>query len=232
MTSPLNSCLRRKRSASTIWYNRSSKYRKNPALPQTTTWNHNTHFHHYLLRQFPQRVDRALDIGCGLGLFSQKLARRAKRVDALDVDRDIVERATRLNKKQNVRHIHTSFIEADLPEASYDVIASIASLHHMELAAALGKMKALLRPSGTVIILGLYKERTLADYLYSVISIPINFACIAWHRSPNQKLETITAPTQSAQLSLAQIRTVAEMLMPGCSLRRHLFWRYSLIWHK
>lgn len=196
-----------------------------------TTWNHNTHFHRYLLRQFPQQVDRALDIGCGLGLFSQKLSRRAKNVDALDVDEYIIERATQLNKKQNVRHIHTSFIEADLLEASYDVIASIASLHHMELAAALEKMKALLRPSGTIIILGLYRESTLADYLYSAISIPINFICIVWHRSSTQT-SVPTAPTRPAQLPLSQIRTVAETLMPGCSLRRHLFWRYSLTWHK
>lgn len=200
-------------------------------LSQATAWNHNTHFHRYLLRQFPQQVDRALDIGCGFGLFSQKLAERAKSVDALDVDKSSVERATQLNKKQNIRHLHTSFLEADLPEASYDVISSIASLHHMELEAALRKMKALLRPSGTIVILGLYREKTLADYIYSVISIPLNFICIAWHRSSTQS-PVLTAPTRPAQLPLAQIRTVAKTLMPGCALRRHLFWRYSLIWQK
>lgn len=194
-------------------------------------WNHNTHFHRYLLRQFPQQVERALDVGCGLGLFSQKLSERAKSVYALDANKDIVERATQLNKKKNVRHIHASFIEADLLEASYDVIASIASLHHMDLAAALEKMKALLRPSGTIIILGLYRKRTLADHLYSIISIPINFICIAWHH-PSTQASAPTAPTRPAQLPLAQIRTVAERLMPGCSLRRHLFWRYSLVWQK
>lgn len=198
-------------------------------MSQTSKWNHNTNFHRYLLRQLPQRVGRAMDVGCGLGSFSQKLARRAETVDALDIDREIVERAAQFNGEQNIRYLHTDFLRADLPEASYDVVASIASLHHMDLIAALRKMKVLLRPSGTMIVLGLYRERTLTDYVYSVFSIPINFICLAWHRS---SAPAPIAPTRPAQLPLAEIRTVAETLMPGCSIRRHLFWRYSLIWRK
>jgi 2-polyprenyl-3-methyl-5-hydroxy-6-metoxy-1,4-benzoquinol methylase len=54
-------------------------------------WNHNNHFHNYLLRQLPTKVNRSLDIGCGLGFFARKLAERSEFVDALDVDSAILK---------------------------------------------------------------------------------------------------------------------------------------------
>jgi 2-polyprenyl-3-methyl-5-hydroxy-6-metoxy-1,4-benzoquinol methylase len=56
-------------------------------------WNHNSHYHNYLLRQLPIEVEQILDVGCGQGLFASKVANRAKRVDAIDVDRATIEEA-------------------------------------------------------------------------------------------------------------------------------------------
>jgi ubiquinone/menaquinone biosynthesis C-methylase UbiE len=74
---------------------------------------------------------------------------------------------------------------ANLPEADDDVIVSIATLHHMDIEAALKKMKLLLRPSGKLLILGLYQEKTLIDYAYSAIAVPLNFVYLKWHQLPN-----------------------------------------------
>lgn len=194
-------------------------------------WNHNAHFHNYLLRQIPKRVYRALDVGCGLGLFAWKLAERSEVVDALDVDSTVLAEALRLNPAPNIFYLKDDFLVADLPEADYDVIVSIATLHHMDIEAALKKMKLLLRPSGKLLILGLYQKKTLIDYAYSVISIPLNFVYLKWHRASVTKPTTV-APTRPAQLSLNQIRRVADTITPSFRLRRHLFWRYSLIWQK
>ena len=46
-------------------------------------WNHNNHFHNYLLRQLPKKVNRTLDVGCGLGFFAKKLAERSELVEAV-----------------------------------------------------------------------------------------------------------------------------------------------------
>ena len=115
-------------------------------------WNHNSHFHNYLLRQCPVNIRRALDIGCGLGLFAQRLAERSEVVDAIDADNIILNEASNRNAASNVHYFHAGFLKADLPEASYEAIAAIASLHHMDLEAALTKMKALLCPSGKLIL--------------------------------------------------------------------------------
>jgi 2-polyprenyl-3-methyl-5-hydroxy-6-metoxy-1,4-benzoquinol methylase len=143
-------------------------------------WNHNAHFHNYLLRQIPKRVYRILDVGCGLGLFAWKLAERSEVVDALDVDSAVLAEALSLNPAPNISYLKDDFLVADLPEADYDIIVSIATLHHMDIEAALKKMKLLLRPSGKLLILGLYQEKTLIDYAYSAISVPLNFVYLKW----------------------------------------------------
>lgn len=194
-------------------------------------WNHNTYYHSYLLRQIPRRVYRALDIGCGLGFFAWELAARSEAVDALDIDSAVLAEASIFNPAANISYLNADFLVANLPEADYDVIVSIASLHHMDLEAALKKMKFLLRPSGKLLILGLYQEKTLIDYIYSAISILLNFAYQKLHRA-SIAIPTAVALTRPAQLSLKQINKIAHTILPGCRLQRHLFWRYSLVWQK
>jgi 2-polyprenyl-3-methyl-5-hydroxy-6-metoxy-1,4-benzoquinol methylase len=126
-------------------------------------WNHNIHYHSYLLRQIPIKVNRVLDVGCGLGLFAWKLAERAEVVDALDVDSAILAEASNYNPAPNITCQQADFLKSALPEAAYDVIVSIATLHHMDMEAALQKMKLLLRPSGKLLILGRnYSARVLS----------------------------------------------------------------------
>jgi ubiquinone/menaquinone biosynthesis C-methylase UbiE len=174
-------------------------------------WNHNTHYHRYLLRQLPRRVDRALDVGCGLGLFAWKLAERAKAVDALDIDSVILAEASNRYSAPNIAYRQADFLAAELPEATYGVIVAIASLHHMDLEAALRKMRRLLCSSGKLLILGLYRETTPVDYAYSAISVPLNLVYLKWHRASNTVPEI--APTRPAQLSLKQIQAVANNCM-------------------
>ena len=194
-------------------------------------WDHNVHHHPHLLHQIPGRVDRCLDIGCGLGLFAQKLAKRSGVVDALDVDAAVLAAAADLNRASNIAYINGDFLVAELPEAAYDVIVAIASLHHMDMTAALQKMKRLLCPAGMLLILGLYREKTAIDYAYSAISIPLNAVYGQWYQTLAARPANI-APTRPAQASLKQIKTIADKIIPGCRLRRHFFWRYSLIWQK
>ncbi len=194
-------------------------------------WNHNNHFHSYLLHQLPKKVNLALDVGCGLGFFAKKLSQRSEFVEAIDVDKAIIEEASKRNSAPNIYYLQADFLEADLSERSYDAIIAIASLHHMDLETALSKMKMLLNSSGKLLILGLYRETTILDYLYSFISVFLNLIYLNWHRASITTSMT-TAPILPAQLSIEQIKTVANTLIPGFRFQRHLFWRYSLLWQK
>ena len=48
-------------------------------------WTANNHYHDFLLSHVPQNCDNALEIGCGTGAFARLLAKRSKRVIALDL---------------------------------------------------------------------------------------------------------------------------------------------------
>src|SRR5438105_12851371 len=55
------------------------------ALLADETWDHNSHYHGFLLRQLPRHCGAVLDLGCGTGAFSRCLATRADHVLGLDL---------------------------------------------------------------------------------------------------------------------------------------------------
>ena len=54
-------------------------------------WNHNQHFHPWILRALPPGTARVLDVGCGRGDLDAALAGVAGTVDGIDPDREMVE---------------------------------------------------------------------------------------------------------------------------------------------
>ncbi len=147
-------------------------------------WNHNNHYHAFLLTHVPNECEVALDIGCGVGEFASRLAQVCKTVEAIDPDRQAIDCARTLwNAYPNVRwHAHP-FEGNSWTAAGYGFVSAIASLHHVELAPMVAHMKRLLKPGGVLAILGLYKETTISDLLYSAAAIPVNF--IIWKNSTN-----------------------------------------------
>jgi 2-polyprenyl-3-methyl-5-hydroxy-6-metoxy-1,4-benzoquinol methylase len=50
----------------------------------------NNHYHNFLLRQLPDDCQNALEVGCGKGEFSRRLAERSQRVLALDLSPEMI----------------------------------------------------------------------------------------------------------------------------------------------
>lgn len=202
-------------------------------MPPIQQWNHNNHYHNYLLGQLPVGVERALDVGCGQGFFAARLAQMAAHVDAVDVDRAILDEAIRLHSSvANVNFHLGDFVALQWPSNYYDIVTSIASLHHMDPHKALEEMKRVLRPGGCLAILGLYRGGTIVDLAISAVALPADLIQKhILHRSDGAQLG-MTAPTLDPPHSLAQINQMATAILPGARIRRHLFWRYSLLWRK
>ena len=186
-----------------------------------------------MLKQLPSRIERALDIGCGHGAFASCLAELATYVDAVDVDIYALNEACRLcTRYSNLKFIHGDFVTLNLPTAHYDVVTSLAVLHHMELFQALEQMKRVLRPGGVLVVLGLYREATISDYMASAAGVLTNLVyrhVIHQHNiTDSTKVALAKAPTST----LREIKVAANAVTPGAWIRRHLLWRYSLIWEK
>jgi SAM-dependent methyltransferase len=201
-------------------------------------WDHNRHYHPFLLRSLPVRRESALEIGCGTGEFARLLARHFERVTAIDLSPEMVGRARELSRGVAL----IEFTQADvgsvaLPPESFDCIASIATLHHLPLEDTLVKLSTALRPGGVLLILDLYQPRTVADFAWSAAAWPSDLALRAWHHGrlrdpPDVRRAWSEHARHDVYPTLADVRALGEGLLPGAVVRRHLFWRYSLVWQK
>ena len=118
-------------------------------------------FGHLLLRILPPLV--VADLGAGEGLLSELLARRCKKVIAVDNSEKIVAFGATKAKKNGLRNLE--FRQGDLQNPpveanSVDLVILSQALHHAEMpAAALRSAHKILKPGGQILILDLLKHQ-------------------------------------------------------------------------
>ncbi|MEU0383138.1 class I SAM-dependent methyltransferase [Streptomyces chartreusis] len=197
-------------------------------------WDHNAHFHRWILRQLPRRVGSALDVGCGSGDLVRLPATRAERVHGIDADPVITARARELTPTAVAVTYTAADAPAGLPDGPYDVITCVAVLHHLPFTQALQAFRDRLAAGGTLVIVGVARERTPTDHLLSIASVPLNvvMALLKNRGRPAPRPVSMTAPTRPADMTFPEIVREARTVLPGARLRRRLFWRYTLVWHR
>jgi 2-polyprenyl-3-methyl-5-hydroxy-6-metoxy-1,4-benzoquinol methylase len=100
-------------------------------------FNHNNFYHPYLLRQLPAACNRALDVGCGTGLFVRRLAQHTRSVVGIDRAPEVITAARALSEGiPNVSYLEADLVNAELGSEHYDYISCVASIHHMPFADA------------------------------------------------------------------------------------------------
>ncbi len=208
------------------------------ALLPTDGWSHNSHYHDFLLKQISVRCTDALDIGCGTGAFSRHLAQRSERVLALDLSPRMIEIAQGRSKQYpNIDFQVADVITWELSVDQFDCIASIATLHHLPLEETLTRMKNALRANGMLLILDLFQPEGLSDALTELAAVPVHLI-LSWIktgrlRESRQAREAWAQHGQNdSYLTLSQIRQVCATALPGTRVRKHLLWRYSIVWKK
>jgi ubiquinone/menaquinone biosynthesis C-methylase UbiE len=94
-------------------------------LSEAEGWDHNTHYHALLLRQLPERLNDALEIGCGTGAFARSLAERSERVLAVDLSPRMVDVARSRSKRHpNVEYLPVDADSWEFPAERFDCVAS------------------------------------------------------------------------------------------------------------
>jgi len=126
-------------------------------------------FGHLLLRILPPLV--VADLGAGEGLLSELLARRCKKVIAVDNSEKIVAFGAAKAKKNGLKNLE--FRQGDLQNPpiephSVDLVILSQALHHAENpAAALESAHKILKPGGQILLLDLLRHHfTKAHELY------------------------------------------------------------------
>ena len=90
---------------------------------------------------------RALEIGCGTGLFTEMFACSGAAISACDISPDLLAMARRRLPEGYVRFIQGRFEDCTFP-FPFDAVIGSSVLHHLDCEHALGKIFALLRPGG------------------------------------------------------------------------------------
>jgi 2-polyprenyl-3-methyl-5-hydroxy-6-metoxy-1,4-benzoquinol methylase len=190
-------------------------------------WNHNSAYHPWLIPIAAQHCGDVLDVGCGEGLLVQRLAPVSRSVTGIDPDPSAVQRARdRLAAEPNVTVEQAGFDDYDARVARFDLIVFVASIHHMDLQSSLVKARKLLRPSGEIAVVGLSANKTAADWLWSAACLPA-VRIGSWLHA---EIRDIGVPVADAHENLAEIRRIADDVLPGAVVRRALYYRYLLRW--
>ena len=194
-------------------------------------WNHNAVFHRELVRDAAARGGRALDVGCGDGLLVQRLAGVCREVTGVDNESAALLRARRRLAGTPSAHVHDADIMSGATAellGRFETVTCVAVLHHLPLEAGLVRLSELVAPGGRLIIVGLAANESAWDWLLSGLTLIPARAAGRWHHE-TRDIGVLTAP---ARESLREIRAVAARVLPGCRLRRRMYWRYRLTWDR
>ena len=191
-------------------------------------WNHNVHYQRVIVAAVPAGCGAAVDVGCGDGMLARKLAGRCASVTGIDADERMIEVARELGRGvPGLSFVRDDFLGHPFGAASFDFACANTALHHMDFAAALAKMARLLRPGGRLAVVGLARDGSPADLAIGAAGIPANvyYKRVKGEGDPG-------APIRDPDMTWGQVRRTAGRVLPGARYRRHLLWRYSIVWTK
>ena len=193
-----------------------------------TRWNHNTHYHALLLAAVPGGCSDALDVGCGEGGLARELCAIVPRVVGIDPDPRSIELARAQDPTGSVEYVLGDVLSHPFAPASFDLVTAVATLHHLPARQALRRLTALLRPGGTLAIIGLGRRRLPRDLpweLAGAVTTRVHARRRGYWEHPSP---VVWPPPES----FAAMRRLAAQELPGARFRRHVLWRYSLLWVK
>ena len=201
-------------------------------------WNHSAHYYPELLRLLPVRIERALEVGCGIGDFTRQLSPRVSELVAIDLSPEMIRIARQRSAGLGqVRYEVADVMTWSAPGHGFDAVVAIATLHHLPYEAALARLASLVRPGGMLVVLEVWRSGTLADTMLSAAALPLSRVLRVVHGGP-------WVPSREARAAWAQhdrhdhvptpaeLRQVAARVLPEARTRRHGFWRFSIVWRR
>jgi 2-polyprenyl-3-methyl-5-hydroxy-6-metoxy-1,4-benzoquinol methylase len=191
-------------------------------------WNHNIHYHPAVLSAIDSAHHRrVLDVGCGEGILTRELRTVAATAVGIDLDSDSLLLASQ-SAESGVHYVRGDVLAAPFTPGSFDVVASVATLHHVDAAAGLAAMAGLIRPGGTLVVVGLARSRLPKDVLWELAAV-VGTRLMRLRR----QLWEHSAPTVwPPPLTYDETARVVAATLPGAQFRRRLLWRYTVVWNK
>jgi ubiquinone/menaquinone biosynthesis C-methylase UbiE len=186
----------------------------------------------------PSCCDRVLEIGCGTGSFTRLLAERANHITAIDLSAEMI-RIARLRSANlsNISYEVGDFQQMDLISSHFDCIVMIATLHHLPEEEVLEKVRRALKPNGVVIIHDLLASSGIVDRGMDLMRLWISWM-VRWKRTGREwaRREERQAWAEHGKgeryLTINEVQAMRDRYLPEGEVKKHLLWRYSIVWCK
>ncbi|WP_262490959.1 class I SAM-dependent methyltransferase [Mycobacterium simiae] len=193
---------------------------------QRPPWNHNIHYHRLVLDAVPDHARSALDVGAGNGLLAADL--RQKVSDVVGIDRDEAVLGAARQGRDDIDWILGDFMSYPFAR-TFDVVASVATLHHLpDMLAALRRVAELTTPGGVLVVVGLARSTRPRDFALDVVGV-VQHRWLSWRRGYWEH----SAPTAWPPAhSYSEVRQCATERLPGAQWKQLPLFRYALIWRK
>ena len=90
---------------------------------------------------------RALEIGCGTGIFTEKFASTGADILAVDISEELLQQARARNLPPTVTFACTPFEDLSVDQP-FDAVIGSSILHHLDVDPSLSRIYSLLKPGG------------------------------------------------------------------------------------
>ena len=94
---------------------------------------------------------KILEVGCGTGIFTEKLAQTGAEVLAIDLSPDLLMKARNRVLKNNVNLIEADLEKLPFDKNSFDSVVGVSILHHVDLGKALREIYRVLKVGGKIV---------------------------------------------------------------------------------
>ncbi len=113
----------------------------------------------FILSKSPEFRGAALDVGCGTGGLSLKLAQKFKRVIGIDISPVVLKAANGKQINKNIKFINADFRDGVFKEKSFDFICAAYLFHHYnpkEIKNGIQEFSMLLKDGGALLIIDIF----------------------------------------------------------------------------
>jgi ubiquinone/menaquinone biosynthesis C-methylase UbiE len=139
----------------------------------------------------------AADLGCGSGFFTLPLAKKVKKVYAVDVQKEMLEILEQKIRKQKIRNIQLVLSkenEIPLENESVELLITVNTLHEFgDKERMIKEMHRVLKPKGKALIVDFKKDNTGFGPPIS-IRVSKEQAIIVFEKNGFNTLETVDLP--------------------------------------
>ena len=177
-----------------------------------------------MLAEIPADARSALDVGTGDGLLARDLRELLPEVVGVDADRTVLDAAR--SSVADVEWVHADVLAHDFGRR-FDVVASIATLHHLpDAESALRRFAELTAPGGMLVIVGLARSSSLRDYAADAVGAIAHRVLSSRHGYWEHSAPMVWAPS----LTYSEVRRAVDRALPGARWRRLPLFRYLIVW--